>query len=96
MPFDNPANITDLLQLGEYTNDVTSGMAFPLLLFAIGIILFIGVKNYDTKIAVASASFTIMTGAALLAAAGLITDSVTVLSIVVFLAAMFILLVSSR
>jgi len=90
--FANPTNVTSAVGLFQYGNDVTNQMFMPAMLFVIWIILFVALKTtWRTEAALGSSTFSIMIVTIILSIAGLVTDTAVIVTVVAFLASMFLL-----
>ena len=76
-------NITKVSDLAVWSNSVTSGMFFPLILLALSIILFFSFKQYSTERAFATSSFVTMIIGILMGVIGLVNSYVVILTMVI-------------
>ena len=83
-----PTNITKLADLALWTNNVTSGFFWPLILFAIFMILFLSFMSYGTTRAFAGSSFITMILAIMMGVIGLVSSYVWVGTIILAAAAL--------
>jgi len=77
-----PSNITKLVDLAVWTNSVTTGFFWPLILFGLFIILFMSFKQYPTERAFAASSFITMLIAIMLGIIGLVSAYIYVGTII--------------
>ena len=82
MTFAYPTNITKIVDIAVYTNSVTSGMFWPLILFALFCILFFSFKSYPAERAFATSSFITMIIAIMFGIIGLVSAYVYVACII--------------
>lgn len=82
LPTNATENITGLYSLSQYVQEVSYGWFFTLLTFAIAIIVFIALKDYDTPKAFATAAFFNMIFMILFRTIGFVGNTFMYLSIV--------------
>ena len=79
-----PTNTTStLVDLATWSNQVTNGIFWPLILFGLFVILFFSFKNFPTERAFATSSFITMIIAIMMGIIGLVSSYVWVLTIIV-------------
>ena len=76
-------NITKVTDLAVWCNSVTSGMFWPLIFFALFVILFFSFKQYSTERAFATSSFVTMIIGILMGVIGLVNSYVVILTMVI-------------
>lgn len=92
----NPDNATSVVTTIQYTNSITSEAFMPVMIFVIWLVLFITLKQWRTEAALSSSLFATMIMTIILRTAGLVTDTLLVISIVAFLAAFFMVIMSKE
>lgn len=75
-------NITGFYSFNQYLQDVSSGWLWILLTYAIAVIIFISLKDYETPKAFAFATFFNMIITIMLAAVGFVSSTFMYLSII--------------
>ena len=83
MTYAYPTNITKMADLAIWTNNVTSGYFWSLILFALFAILFFSFKSYSTERALATSSFVTMIIAIMFGVIGLVSSYVVILTMVI-------------
>ena len=83
MTYAYPSNITNLVDMAKWTNVVTVGFFWPLILLGLFCILFFSFKSYSTERALATSSFITMIIAIMLGIIGLVSSYIVVLTIVI-------------
>ena len=71
-PTGNLTNASNIVEIADYANDVTSGLFFPLMLFGVWIILFVAMLRWGERQAFTASSFSTALIAILLAAVELV------------------------
>jgi len=95
IPFEYPAserNITSLVQLMSYTNELVDGWLGAIILLVIGMVAFLSTKSYSYERAFGFSAFLVVICAILLRFMDLINDAVLLVSIVALIGAILILM----
>ena len=82
MPYTYPTNITGLSDLAVWTNSITGGLFWPLILLGLFVILLISFKQYPGERAFAASSFITMLVAIMMAIIGIVSPYVCVGTII--------------
>ena len=91
MVFAYPSNITRIADIALWTNSVTAGLFWPLILLALFVIMLISFKQYPMERALATSSFITTIIAIMMGIIGLVSFYVVVLCGVVTAIAVIVL-----
>jgi len=83
MTYAYPSNITGISDLALWTNNVTGGWFWSMILMGLFVILFMSFKSYSTERAFATSSFVCMIIGIMMGVMGLISSYVVVLLMVI-------------
>lgn len=87
----DPTNISGVVGTFDYANSITGEAFVPIIIFVIWIILFITLKQWRTEAALTSSLFSTMLITIILRTANLVTDLVLMVTVIAFLASVFLM-----